>query len=288
MACPNNHSPGAAVHSALSAGVLDRSVSFQCSRSLQAALYGQALTPTGSVNRGQVLKSNPPILTSIKGGGGGSPQSPQSTWEGAPVKRCNDWFHKEALQISKDVKCLQHIYILCIYLVAGGNGTWTPAAKKDGFQDEIFTTWGRGNFLQKDEWAGLLLFLTLDWRFWVWQAPNFSLKTHGEKSKLQNAAIDAVSKKCSCVSEAEECKKRSVKEKTSSINTLDDTEPKGMVRDFVKNVLICSLSSELNDKIETTLLSAWQIWNYIQHVASVAWQKGLNQTEQLFSQILLL
>lgn len=68
MACPNNHSPGAAEHSARSAGVLQR---FQCSGVLQAALYGQALTPTGSVNRGQVLKSNPPILTSIKEAGEG-------------------------------------------------------------------------------------------------------------------------------------------------------------------------------------------------------------------------
>lgn len=66
MACPNNHSPGAAVHSARRAGCSPLSVSFQCSTALQAALYGQALTPTGSVNRGQVLKSNPPILTSIK------------------------------------------------------------------------------------------------------------------------------------------------------------------------------------------------------------------------------
>lgn len=103
MACPNNHSPGAAEHSARSAGVLQR---FQCSGVLQAALYGQALTPTGSVNRGQVLKSNPPILTSIKeagegerrgGGGGVSTQRIQCTWEGAPLKRRCDWFHVAAM-----------------------------------------------------------------------------------------------------------------------------------------------------------------------------------------------
>lgn len=102
MACPNNHSPGAAEHSARSAGVLQR---FQCSGVLQAALYGQALTPTGSVNRGQVLKSNPPILTSIKEagegerrrGGGVSTQRTQCTWEGTPLKRRCDWFHVAAM-----------------------------------------------------------------------------------------------------------------------------------------------------------------------------------------------
>lgn len=92
MACPHNHSPGAAVHSARSAGVLHR---FQCCTALQEALYGQALTPTGSVNRGQVLKSNPPILTSIKEEG-------VTTWEGTPLK---GWFHSGALKISEDVTC---------------------------------------------------------------------------------------------------------------------------------------------------------------------------------------
>lgn len=41
--------------------------------------------PTGSVNMGQVLKSNPPILTSIKGwpgGGKGGAQISLSTWGG--------------------------------------------------------------------------------------------------------------------------------------------------------------------------------------------------------------
>lgn len=70
MTCPHNHRPGAAVHSAGSAGAPPLSLSpFTAAEAPPAPLYGQALTPTGSVNRGQVLKSNPPILTSIKAEG---------------------------------------------------------------------------------------------------------------------------------------------------------------------------------------------------------------------------
>ncbi|KAK5857771.1 hypothetical protein PBY51_010991 [Eleginops maclovinus] len=75
MACPDNHSPGAAEQ---------RRSLLSMQRVLLAALYGEARTPTGSVNRGQVLKSNPPILTSIKEsrGEGGLPRALKAPGKG--------------------------------------------------------------------------------------------------------------------------------------------------------------------------------------------------------------
>lgn len=74
-------------------GAWPLSVFFQCCKTLQEVLYRQALTPTGSVNRGQVLKSNPPILTSIKDRGGPS----KHLGRAPPFKHWKDWFQKEAL-----------------------------------------------------------------------------------------------------------------------------------------------------------------------------------------------
>lgn len=97
MACPNNQWPGTPVHSAHSAGVLSHSLSpFNAAEPCKRRLTDKAVTPTGSVNRGQVLKSNPPILTSIKreGGDGGESTEPSKDLGriplyGSSLKQCN-------------------------------------------------------------------------------------------------------------------------------------------------------------------------------------------------------